>query len=436
MIDNYKILTVNYSDAQLDELGRFLVPQNSRDEPDFDLVKLKSFLSVEELFYLQTCNRVLYLFYSTLSLTELHSGLVKFLRQRSSEPSKNFGMKMYMGEDAVRHFFEVTSSLRSMVVGEHEILRQVREAYDRNRHNGLSGDQIRILFQSALQTAKLIHNKTRISEKTVSVVSLAMKKLRRLGIHHQDEIILIGAGDTMQTVARFLQEWKMEKVKIFNRSRENLQAIQKNLPQASTYSLDELPHHNLNVPFIISCTGHLEYVLTPELVEETTGSQGMSMCRGILDLAVPRDVHPEIITRFGLKVIDVESLRKVAEKNKEFRRKEMVAAYGWIDTELDAFREKVHRRFIERAFQDVPALVYATRDKALQHVFRNQIQELDQKSQDLIQDIVNYMAEKCISIPMQTARQQYTALRQAQNMLKKNRRENSNTTSDTESSDT
>lgn len=424
MIDNYKILTLTFSDARLDELADYLVAEGEQAREGGSLKRLKAELGVEELYYLHTCNRVLYLVYSPIPLADIHRNLVQFLRHQSPDSNINFQLKEYTGEQAIQHFFEVAASLRSMVVGEQEILRQVKEAYESCRKEALSGDQIRILFQSALQTAKSVHNKTRISEKTVSVVSLAMKKLRRLGIHPQDEIILIGAGETMQKVARFLKEWEMEKVKIFNRSRENLQAIRQILPDSETHLLEQMPSHDLNVPFIISCTGHQDYVLTPEIIEGATKGNGMTECRGILDLAVPRDVHPEIITKYGLKVIEVESLRTVADKNKDFRKREMMVASKIVEKEVESFREKVHRRFIEKAFQDIPTRVYATRDKAIQEIYKDQIQSLDQQSQDLVHEIVNYMAEKCISIPMQTARKQYMAIRKDMSRAEKEKNRN------------
>ncbi len=411
MIDHYKLLTLTFSDAQLDELAEYLIT-NADSARETELLRaLKDALEVEELYYLHTCNRVLYLFYSNQPIAQLRKNLTGFLQAQSQGNPEMQDLKGYSGEDAVRHFFEVASSLQSMVLGEQEILRQVKEAYDHSWKAGLSGDQIRILFQSAQQTAKAVHNKTRISEKTVSVVSLAMKKLRRLGIHPEDEVVLIGAGDTMQKVARFLAEWGMQNVRVFNRSITNLLTLKDILPQVETYLIEEMTAHNLNVPFIISCTSHGDYVLTPEIVEKSTHGQGLTECRGILDLAVPRDVHPEIITKYGPKVIEVESLRTVAARNREFRKQEVKVASEILNQEMSSFREKVHRRFIERAFQEIPAKIYATRDKAVGEVFKTQIENLDPEGQKLVSDILDYMAEKCISIPMQTARKQYMAIR-------------------------
>src|SRR5690554_3033646 len=165
MIDHYKILTLTFSDARLEELSDYLIADSPETGEVTALQSLKMELGVEELYYLHTCNRVLYLFYSPKSLSDIHHGLIGYLRRQAPDSKVNFGLKKYAGDDAVQHFFEVASSLQSMVVGEHEILRQVREAYEKCWQNGLAGDQIRILFQSALQTAKAVHNKTRISEK-------------------------------------------------------------------------------------------------------------------------------------------------------------------------------------------------------------------------------------------------------------------------------
>lgn len=412
MIDNYKILTLTFSDARLDELADYLIPSDNQITESQQLIALKKTLDVEELYYLQTCNRVLYLFYTSKPILQLHEDLVRFIRSHSGRGNDELRLNSYSGEDAVRHFFEVGASLKSMVIGEQEILRQVKEAYDYSWNDGLSGDQIRILFQSALHAAKTVHHKTRISEKTVSVVSLAMKKLRRLGIHPDDEVILVGAGDTIQKVAKFLREWGIDKVKVFNRSESNLHLIKEILPTAELFLLDEMTDHDFNVPYIISCTGHGDYILNPEIIERSTSGGGLMDTRGILDLAVPRDVHPAIVTAYGLKVIEVESLRTVAEKNKAFRVNEVAVAQKLVNKEVDGFREKVHRRFIERAFQEIPAKIYEARDKALNEVYKDQIDHLDPEAQELVAEIMEYMAKKCISIPMKTARKQYTAIRQ------------------------
>lgn len=412
MIDNYKILTLTFSDARLDELTDYLIRSEDKASESQQLLSLKEALGVDELYYLQTCNRVLYLFYTSRPVDQLHGDLINFIQKNPNQNSDQLRLNSYSGEDAIRHFFEVGASLRSMVVGEQEILRQIKEAYERCRTDELSGDQIRILFQSALHAAKTVHHKTRISEKTVSVVSLAMKKLRRLGIHPDDEVILVGAGDTIQKVALFLREWGMKKVKAFNRSKDNLQRIKEIIPSAELILLDQIKEHNFNVPYIISCTGHDDYVLTPELIEQSTSGVGLTDTRGVLDLAVPRDVHPAIVTAYDLKVIEVESLRTVAEKNKAFRIKEVAAAQKLVDGEVDGFREKVHRRFIERAFQEIPSKIYAVRDKALHEVYKDQIDQLDPEAQSLVAEMMDYMARKCISIPMKTARKQYTTIRQ------------------------
>src|SRR5690606_28898605 len=161
MIDHYKLLTLTFSDAQLDELAEYLIT-NADSARETELLRaLKDALEVEELYYLHTCNRVLYLFYSNQPIAQLRKNLTGFLQAQSQGNPEMQDLKGYSGEDAVQHFFEVASSLQSMVLGEQEILRQVKEAYDHSWKAGLSGDQIRILFQSAQQTAKAVHNKTR-----------------------------------------------------------------------------------------------------------------------------------------------------------------------------------------------------------------------------------------------------------------------------------
>src|SRR5665811_1415687 len=123
MIDNYKILTLTFSDAHLDALADYLISSDNPLGESKQLLSLKKRLGVEELYYLSTCNRVLYLFYTNKPVPQLQEGLTKFLKNPSSEGKNDLELNHYSGEAAIRHFFEVTSSLKSMVIGEQEILR-------------------------------------------------------------------------------------------------------------------------------------------------------------------------------------------------------------------------------------------------------------------------------------------------------------------------
>ncbi|WP_236974459.1 glutamyl-tRNA reductase [Membranihabitans maritimus] len=416
MINNYKILTLSYQDATLDRLPMYMVSSENSEEEKEKLTKIKTLLGVQELFYLNTCNRVLYLVYTPHSTNLLMNKVKKLVSHASSDNSDvqtQIVPKIYQGEKAVQHLFEVASSLDSMIVGEREIIRQVKEAYEKSHQYGLTDDNIRILFQSCIQSAKSVYNQTRIGEKAVSVVALAMKKLRRFGLNANDEVILIGAGQSIKKACHFLAEWGVEKITIFNRTTFNAHRLLEICPTAEIFPLEEMVNRDLDADFIISCTGSSGYVLTPEIVHLSTNGKGLHKTKGILDLAVPADIHPGVLENRPIRLIEVESLREVADKNIGFRRKEIDKARDILQFQITDFKEKIHRRFIEKAFLDIPSLMHQAKDKAINEVFRQRMEGLDPEARELIEEMMEYMTKKCISIPMKTAREKYSVIRKS-----------------------
>ncbi|GAA5221818.1 glutamyl-tRNA reductase [Membranihabitans marinus] len=417
MISNYKILTLSYEDVTLDKIPMYMVSSEHSDEERTKLSQLKNLLDVQELYYLNTCNRVLYLVYSQHSAERLMQRvkpLVYAAGHKNTENISDLSPKIYEGEEAVNHFFEVASSLNSMVVGEREIIRQVKEAYEKCLDYGLTGDHLRILYQSCIQTGKAVYSHTRIGEKAVSVVALAMKKMRQMGLSETDEVILIGAGQSIKNVCRFLAEWGVTKIKIFNRSLFNAHKLKEICPTAEFYPLSEIHLHNLDVDFFISCTGASNPVLTPEIIATATQSKGLTKTKGMLDLAIPNDIHSDIFKEYPkIRLIEVESLRSLAQKNINFRKKEILKAKEIVDQQIAEFKEKMHRRFIEKAFHDIPSLIHEAKDKAINEVYRQRMDDLDPETQDLIHEMMDYMAKKCISIPMKTAKEKYSFIRKS-----------------------
>lgn len=415
MINNYKILTLSYEDASLDKIPMYMIPSEHGADEQRILLRLKNMLEVEELYYLNTCNRVLYLVYSKQSADQLLKKVQPIINLKQPQTTTTeIQPQIYEGENAVNHFFEVASSLNSMVIGEREIIRQVKEAYEKCLSYQLTGDHLRLLYQSCIQTGKAVYSHTRIGEKAVSVVALAMKKMKQLGLSEADEVILIGAGQSIKNACRFLKEWGITKIKIFNRTLHNAERLKAICPTAEFYPLDSLAEHDLNVDFIISCTGSNQYILTPDLIASGTKNRGLTRTKGILDLAVPGDIHPQIlIDHKNVRLIDVESLRSLAQKNITFRKNEILKAQVILADQIAEFKEKIHRRFIEKAFKDIPSLIQEAKDKAINEVYKSRLDELDEETQQLVHEMMEYMAKKCISIPMRTAKEKYAYIRKS-----------------------
>ena len=179
MISNYQILAITHHQTKLEEIGNFVIRDAEGEVLKGYLEQIKQQFQLDELFYLSTCNRVMYCF---VTEEEVDAAF----QQRFFEainPAINFQQAQshilhFKGEHALDHLLQVSASIDSMVVGEREILRQLRTSYDQCFDWGLTGDHLRLAFRLAIETGKEVYAKTRIGEKPVSVVSLAIQKLK------------------------------------------------------------------------------------------------------------------------------------------------------------------------------------------------------------------------------------------------------------------
>ena len=229
MLSHLKILTVTHKRTNLNEIGKFVIKADGNAELKIKLEKLKAQFQLEELMYLSTCNRVMYLFVSEHDLSASFSS--HFFQSINPDLPLStiehldelvYGLE---GEAAMNHLLDVAASIDSLVIGERQILGQMRDAYDLCREWELSGDMIRIIFQQAVQAAKSVYANTRIGDKPVSIVSLAIQKLLKSNLPKDARILLIGAGQTNALAAKFLAKHHFENVTVFNRSLDKAQKI-------------------------------------------------------------------------------------------------------------------------------------------------------------------------------------------------------------------
>jgi len=217
MIGGYKILTVTHHNVKLNTLGQYAFSCEDTELPDH-LFSLKEHAEIDEIMYLSTCNRIMYFFYTDQKIdTPFITSFFKHVNN-SVDLATLEQVSQYEGREALNHLFEVAASMNSLVVGEREILRQLRESYQKCYDLKLTGDHIRIAMTAAVEGAKEIYARTRIGEKPVSIVSLAIQKLLSHKVARNARILLVGAGQTNTLVAKFLRKHEFKNITIFNRS--------------------------------------------------------------------------------------------------------------------------------------------------------------------------------------------------------------------------
>ncbi|GGH17976.1 MULTISPECIES: glutamyl-tRNA reductase [Pedobacter] len=398
-----KVIAFTHHHIDLKSLGKLVICEQSLDSR---LKRVQVELPVSEIFYIGTCNRVEFVFltkektdkeFVTKFLTVLEMGLPPEFMERFLD-----NVSVYENEEAFNHLLRTSCSLESLVVGEKEILAQIRKAYENCRDAGFTGDYMRMIMDRVVKTAKEVYTHTNISKNPVSVVSLAYRKLKELNMCGNSRILIIGAGETNQNIAKYLNKHKYSNFSIFNRTLSKAESLAEELG-GKAYPLAALEDFNEGFDVIITCTGSTEPIITEALYAKLlNGDQGKKV---IVDLAVPNDVTPAVIHNNPVHYIEVESLKEVARKNIQERYNELVHAEEIISNNITEFFSVLKQRRIELAMQEVPRKIKEIKNTAINGVFADEISQMDEASREVLERVMNYMEKKYISVPMVMAKE-------------------------------
>jgi glutamyl-tRNA reductase len=252
-----------------------------------------------------------------------------------------------------------------------------------------------------VKTAKEIYTDTKISEKPISVVSIAYRLLKNSAINDDSRFLFIGAGETNQLFAKYLKKQKLNNFVVFNRTLEKAQLLADEL-EGRALPLEDLSNYKEGFDVIITCTSAKDPIITSEIYSGLlNGEKGKKI---ILDLAIPNDTAPEVIENNPVHFINIESIQETIKRNMDERYGELCHAEHIIELNLNEFRPLVRQRKIELAMQVVPQTIKEIRNTAVNSVFAEDINELDQQSKDILEKVLNYMEKKYISIPMLMAK--------------------------------
>lgn len=395
-MENLQILAITHKQVPLTLIGKLHLDDASRQQT---LTEIKTRLGLDEVAYLSTCNRVEFIFsLPTYFCKGRQNQLLDILGITGPDKAMLLnGMVAYRGQDAFRHLLEVGASLDSMVIGEREIITQVRKAFDEAREYGLSGDFLRIVARKVVETSKKVYHETAIATKPVSVVSLAWHAFKQYGIAKNEPILLVGAGQTNTNFARFLAKAGFKSVVVANRTLSRAESV------ASTggwtaCTLDNIPAQRFKA--IVTCTGSNVPVVTYDMVREVADQR-----LHIIDMAIPSDVEDAVLRMADVHYVGMEVLQERANKNLEVRAGEIHACKVIVDDAVREFQELVREREIELAMRHIPEAIRAIRETAMGEVFAREIDQLDEASREVLERVLGYMEKKYISVPMKLAKQ-------------------------------
>lgn len=402
-MNNLKVLAFTHKALELSDLGKLHLEE---EEMGNRLRGLKSNFGIEEVMMLSTCNRIEFLFSLQGNISdEAIKGCLRTVYPSLEEDEiLHFVSKtsVYKGEEALRHLFNVASSLDSLVVGEREIITQVRNSYEICRKNNLTGDLLRLVIQKTIECAKQVYTRTNIAKNPVSVVSLAYRKLKSLNVKLDARFILVGAGVTNTTMAKYLKKHGFSNFVVFNRTVEHGEKLAGEL-NAPAFPLAELGNYRNGFDVIVTCTGSSGAIITKEIYQNLVGND--TSRKIVIDLAVPNDLDPEILKSYDVNLIAVNNLQEIAQKNLAERQGELTSCRVIIEDNIREFDREFRERKVELAMRQVPEKIRNIREVALNEVFAKDVGKLDPQSKETLDKVISYLEKKYISMPMKMAKE-------------------------------
>jgi glutamyl-tRNA reductase len=396
-------IAFTHRNLSLSDVGKLhIAPEDQKVR----LTDIKSAFGIDELMYLTTCNRVEFTLVAVSEVDESYlmrfiNGLFPMLNSDDVTRLAHNAV-MHQGKKAFDHLLSVASSVDSMVVGEREIITQVRGAFESSRDMGLSGDLIRIVIRHTIETAKRVYTETSIATRPVSVVSLAYHNLRDMNVPLDSRIIIIGAGVTNTNMSKFLKKHGFTDFHVFNRTLSKAEQLADDL-KGTAYPLTELASFDKGFDLIITCTGADEHIITQEIYENLL--QGEDDRKVVIDLAIPQDLNPSIINHYNVTHISVEVLQEISNENLKARSEEIQHVEEILSEASFEFDNIYKQREIEIAMREVPEKVKEIKQSAINEVFKNELSTIDEESREVLEKVLGYMEKKYMSIPMLMAKE-------------------------------
>ncbi len=347
------VLGLSHRTAPVQVRERFAIPEDALP----DAAGLARKAGFRESFVLSTCNRVE--LYATTDDPSIHSdALADVLASVGNARVSTVRRHVYAHDDAsaVRHLFRVAASLDSMVVGEPQILGQMKTAFDACRGSGLTGPALNRAVERAFKVAKRVRTQTGIGRHVVSISSVAVDLARQIfGDLSTHTAVLVGAGKMGELAARHLVNAGIESLWVANRSIDRAQKVAEALG-GHPRELDELPRLLVEADIVVTSTGARGYLIDKKGMKAALKARKYRPIF-LIDIAVPRNVDPACNALDNVFCYDVDDLTGIANENLASRQREAEAAETLVAQEAERFLR-------ELAVMDVKPTIVALRRKA------------------------------------------------------------------------
>lgn len=390
------VVGLNYRTAPVEVRERFSFAE--KDLPGA-LTELKNTKSVLEGVVVATCNRTeIYVVVDRLHMCGYF--IRSFMEQWFGGSREDFTQHLYIYEDeqAIQHLFRVACGLDSMVLGETQILGQVKNAFLFSQSVKATGNWFNMLFKQAITLSKRAHSETAIGENAVSVSYAAVELGKRIfGTFAGKKVLILGAGKMSELTVKHLYANGAEEVLVANRTFARAQELAGKF-NGTPCTMQEAFERIQDVDILISSTGAEGYVITSSQVAQSMKKRPARPLF-MIDIAVPRDIDPSIGDLENVFLYDIDDLEGIVESNMEMRRAEAAKIELMIEKELDVFDQWLHTQGVKpviRALQEKSSTIH---EDTMESLF-NKLPELDERQRTMIRRLTKSIVNQMMHDPI------------------------------------
>jgi len=358
-----------------------------------------------EAVLLSTCNRVEVYAATDHADEPSFDQIAGFLARFHGLDAADVGSQLYRYDDeaAARHLFNVAASLDSMVLGEPQILAQVKDAYRLATEQDAAGPLLHAAFQTALRVARRVANETTLHERHVNVASVAVADFARQIFERFDdkETLVIGAGEMAEETLRYLRDEGAKQITVVNRCRERAEELARRWGGRAR-PWEELANAVAAADLIVSATAAVEPIVTQA---QFAAVKPLRFNRPlmILDLGVPRDFDARIGEESDVYLYSIDDLEDVCRRNRQRRDKELPAALHIIDQETTRFMADMRHRAVGPMIERLRLGWQKPKDEELERLL-NKLPDLDARAKEEIRRSFDRLVNKLLHPPLESLR--------------------------------
>ena len=388
------VLGINYHTSPVTLLEKVMIPVPAMSEA---LRVLSSHSDIREVIVLSTCNRT-----EVYAVAEryhaAHTDILEFLCETSGLSADEITPHLYsqFDDDAVVHLFEVAAGIDSAVLGETEIVGQVREAWDFAMKQGTSRSTLNLLFRYALESGKRARTETGISRSTASVAHAAVEMAEEiLGTLSGKRVLVVGAGEMGEGVAGALSRAGTESITVLNRTVSRAEALADKIG-ARVSDFESLENELSTADVVLACTGAGGVIIDHELLARVR--QGVSTPILVVDIALPRDVAASVAELPGVTLRDLDNLSDWAQRGIEKRASEVGQVREIIGEEVKRFLLDQTQRQAAPLVAQLREVVESIRTAEMDR-FETALSAMTPEQRELVESISHGIINKMLHVP-------------------------------------